>query len=325
MLPHRRNKISTEDYASFLPPARRMSLAPSISEWWPWKNHRIHLLRLPDSNAPVRLIVVHGAGAHAAALWPVVSLLAGQNIDLTAVDLPLYGRTVTASRGSVTYEDWVKLLVDLVSAEDDGRPVILLGASIGGLLTVEAATRSGRVGAVVATCLLDPRETTARSAMTRLGSLALIFMPLLGLVRGPVARLPVRVSWIADLRRMGRAPGLGRLCAKDARGGGAWVPLGFLASYMRHPHSAARIAQLPVHLMHPELDEWTPFQLSEHTLRSLPGPTTSRILRGCGHFPLEEPGLHDLLIGIAEVAGGAEPHIETTGARSPAQVPLSEE
>ena len=258
---------------------------PAVSEWWRWRNHPVHLLRLRDPDAPVRLIVVHGAGTHAAALWPVASLLADRNIDLTAVDLPLYGRTVTASRETVTYEGWVALLVDLISAEDDGRPVILLGASIGGLLTVEAAARSRRVAAVVATCLLDPRERDARSAMARLDSLALVFMPLLRLVRGPIARFPVKVSWIADLRMMGRDPGLGRLCARDARGGGAWTPLGFLASYMQHPHSEARTTALPVHLMHPELDEWTPVELSEGTLRSLRGPTTSRLLRGCGHFP----------------------------------------
>ena len=312
MLPHRRAEINMEDYASFLPTARKTSLAPPISEWWPWRNHRVHLLRLGDSNAPIRLIVVHGAGAHAAALWPIASLLAGRNVDLTAVDLPLYGRTVTASRGTVTYEDWVALLVDLISAEDDGRPVILLGASIGGLLTVEAAARSRRVAAVVATCLLDPQERSARSAMTRFGSLALVFMQLLKLVRGPISRFPVKISWIADLRSMGRDPGLGRLCAKDARGGGAWVPLGFLASYMRHPHFAARTALLPVHLMHPELDEWTPAELSESTLRTLHGPTTSRLLRGCGHFPLEEPGLQDLLSGLAEMVAAAVSNIEAT-------------
>jgi alpha-beta hydrolase superfamily lysophospholipase len=305
MLPRQPAEITLEDYARFLPPARRQSLVPPASEWWPWRNHRVHLLRLPDANAPVRILVVHGAGAHAAALWPVASLLAGRGVDLTAVDLPLYGRTMTTSRGTVTYEDWVDLLVDLISAEDDGRPVILLGASIGGLLTVEAAARSRRVAAVVATCLLDPRESSARAAMTRFGSFALVFMPLLKLVRGPMARFPVKVSWVADLRSMGRDPSLGRLCAKDARGGGGWVPLGFLASYMQHSHSEARTALFPVHLMHPELDEWTPVELSEGTLRTLPGPTTSQLLRGCGHFPLEEPGLRDLLSGLEDVAANA--------------------
>lgn len=314
MLPHRSTEINMEDYASFLPPARRKPLVPPVPEWWPWKDHQVHLLRLPDANATVRLLVVHGAGAHGSALWPVVSLLAGRRVDVTVVDLPLYGRTMTASPGTVTYKDWIDLLVDLISAKDDGRPVILLGASIGGLLTVEAAARSGSVAAVVATCLVDPRERDARLAMTRFGPLALIFMPMLRLVRGPIARIPVKISWIANLRRMGRSPGLGRLCAKDARGGGAWVPLGFLASYMQHPHSEARRALLPVHLMHPELDEWTPLELSEATLRTLPGPTTTRPLRACGHFPLEEPGLQDLVNGLEEVVrrGGAFFTIEGT-------------
>lgn len=135
---------------------------------------------------------------------------------------------------------------------------------------------------------------------------------MLRLVRGPIARIPVRISWIADLKRMGRDPRLGRLCAKDARGGGAWVPLGFLASYMQHPHSKARTALLPVHLMHPELDEWTPVELSESTLRTLPGTTTSRPLRGCGHFPLEDPGLQDFVNGLEEVLAAVLSSTEAT-------------
>ncbi|KQQ97711.1 hypothetical protein ASF72_18800 [Arthrobacter sp. Leaf141] len=302
MSSHPLAEIDIENYARFLPLDRRLSMVAPLSEWWRWKNHQIHLLRLPDSNAPVRLLVVHGAGAHGSALWPVASLFAGRGVDITVVDLPLYGRTITAFPATVTYQDWIDLVVDLVSAEVDGRPVILLGASIGGLLTVEAAALSGGVAAVVATCLLDPQKRKARSAMTRFGPLAVLLMPMLRLVRGPVARVPVKIAWLANLGRMGRDPGLGRLCAKDARGGGAWVPLGFLASYMQHPHAKARTTFLPVHLMHPEFDEWTPLALSEAMLRTLPGPITSRLLRGCGHFPLEEPGLQDLLNGVNDVA-----------------------
>lgn len=302
---HRPTEVGIEDYAAFLPPARNQRQVSPASTWWPWRNHRIHLSRLSKPEAPVRLVVVHGAGAHAAALWPVAGLLADSDVDITAVDLPLYGRTVAASRGQVVYEDWVALLPDLLGAEDDGRPVVLLGASIGGLLAVEAAARAGGVAAVIATCLLDPREREARTAMTRFGPLALPFMPLLTLVRGPLARIPVKISWITDLQNMGRDPALGRLCARDRRGGGAWLPLGFLTSYLRHRHTAARTSRLTVHLMHPELDEWTPGSLSEGTLYALTGPTSSRLLRECGHFPLEEPGLQDLLQGIEEVLADA--------------------
>lgn len=42
--------------------------------------------------------------------------------------------------------------------------------------------------------------------MTRLDSFALVFLPLLKLVRGSIARFPVKISWIADLRSMGPRP-----------------------------------------------------------------------------------------------------------------------
>lgn len=138
--------------------------------------------------------------------------------------------------------------------------------------------------------------------MTRFGPLALTTMPLLALVRGPVARIPVRISWVATLSAMGRDPALGRLCAADPRGGGARIPLGFLATYLRHRHPAARSAAVPVHLLHPEKDDWTPAGLSERTLRTLPGAAGSRRLRECGHFPLEDPGLADLASALQEIA-----------------------
>lgn len=298
--------MTAGEYARFLPPRYRAAAAAAVprSQWWPWRDHHVHLLRLPDADAKVRLLVVHGAGAHAQALWPVASQLAGRGIDLLAVDLPLYGRTRVTGRSRITYEQWIELLLDLIAAEDDGRPVVLLGASIGGLLAVETAARSGRVGATVVTCLLDSGRRDARAVMSRFGRLAVPPMRLLPLVRGPLGKLPVKISWVADLAAMGRGPALGRLCAADPLGGGAVVPLGFLASYLLHPHTASRTQPVPVHLMHPELDDWTPSALSEAMLRELPGATTARVLRGCGHFPLEEPGLQDLIDGVVEVADG---------------------
>ncbi|MFX0537776.1 alpha/beta fold hydrolase [Ornithinimicrobium sp. Y1847] len=297
-------------YASFLPPQRQGAVVEPERSWWGWRGHEVQLLRRPNADAAVRMLVVHGAGAHAEALWPVATQVDG--LDLTAVDLPLYGRTRTRRRSRVRYQDWIDLLVDLVEAElradADGRPLILLGGSIGGLLAVEAAARSGRVAQVVATCLLDPQDPQARARMTRFGRPGGVSMRLLPMVRGPLARLPVRISWVAPLSRMGRDPGLGSLCAGDPRGGAARVPLGFMASYLSHEHAAARRIPVPVLLTHPEQDDWTPIGLSRRTLAQVPGPTEEVVLGGCGHFPLEEPGLQQLVERLAalvdEVAGG---------------------
>ena len=298
--------VTLHEYGRFLPLRYQASAAEAdpSTQWWPWRAHQVHLLRLPDAAARVRLIIVHGAGAHAQALWPIASQLAGRGIDLLAVDLPLYGRTRVTARSRITYEDWLELLIDLLAAEDDGRPLVLLGASIGGLLAVEAAARSGRVGATVATCLLDPGQHAGRAVMTRFGAHAVPLMRLLPLVRGPIEKVPVKISWVANLAVMGRDPALGRLCAADPLGGGALVPLGFMASYLQYPHTAARTQPVPVHLMHPEMDDWTPSALSVAMLSELPGATTTRVLRGCGHFPFEEPGLQDLIDGIVDVADG---------------------
>lgn len=286
--------VPLEEYLAFLPDERRRHAVRPISRWWRWCGHRVRLLGAPDAAAPVRILLVHGAGAHGEALWPVASQIVPLGAEVTAVDLPCYGDTVTADRSRVRYQDWVDLLVDLVRAEEDGRPLILLGGSIGGLLAAEAAAQGGGVCAVAATCLLDPLDADARVRMTRWGRLGAATMPLLRWVRGPMGRIPVRVSWVAHLARMGRDPALGALCAQDARGGGALVPLGLLASYLRHPHAAARRSQVPVTLVHPELDAWTPPALSLRTLSTLPGAQEPVLLRDSGHFPVEGPGLQDL-------------------------------
>lgn len=53
------------------------------------------------------------------------------------------------------------------------------------------------------------------------------------------------------------------------------------------------------------LDDRVPVALSQKTLRTTPGPTTSRRLRSCGKFPLEEPELKNRLEGLETVVADA--------------------
>lgn len=290
-------------YVAFLPEARRgaAQLRPEET-WWSWEGHRVHIARARRAGSPSRLLVIHGAGGHSGALWPLAALLADRGLDVAAVDLPLYGRTVTAHPEQVRYDHWVRLLCDLVAAEHDGRPLVVLGASIGGLLGLEVAARSGGVAAVTATCLINPRELRTQAHLTRFGPLGMLGGPLARLARGPVATATVPMRWVANLGRMSRDPGLTRLCAIDPRGGGARVPLGFLASWLRFRHTAPERITTQVTLLHPAEDAWTPVELSMRTLRRLAGPSRAVMLRGCGHFPVEEPGLGDLIDETARVA-----------------------
>lgn len=231
----------------------------------------------------------------------MAALLAERGLDVAAVDLPLYGHTVSPDPHEVRYEDWVRLLVDLVEAEHDGRPLILLGASIGGMLAYEVAAGSPYVASVAATCLLDPRDWRARAHMTRFGPLGVLGGPLSVLARGRLARLMIPLRWIANLAKMSRNPELSRMCAADPLGGGAKVPLGFLASFLRYRHTPPGWMRTPITLLHPSMDAWTPVELSMRVLRRLASPGRLVLLRECGHFPVEEPGIGDLISAVLEI------------------------
>ncbi len=291
-------------YVEFLPVRHRDAASTDAeSTWWQWRGHDVHVARASHAEAPARLLVVHGAGGHSGALWPIAALLASRGMDVSVVDLPLYGRTTSPDPAAVRYDDWVELLVSLVDAERDHRPLILLGASIGGLLAYEVAARSPYVAAVAATCLLDPQDWHARTHMTRFGLLGILGRPLSALARGRVARTMIPMNAVANLAKMSRNRGLSRLCATDPRGGAAKLPLGFLSSYMRYRHTPPEMNTTPISLLHPSQDAWTPVELSARVLSQSAGPARLVMLRECGHFPIEEPGLSDLVTAVLDIAG----------------------
>ena len=149
---------------------------------------------------------------------------------------------------------------------------------------------------------LDPADRRARARMTRFGPLGVLGRPVSHLARGRIASLSIPMRWVADLPVMGRDPQLGALCARDPLGGGAKVPLGFLASYMLYQHTPPEQVRTPVVLLHPAEDQWTPAELSVRVLRRLGSPGRLVMLRECGHFPVEEPGLTELITSVLGVA-----------------------
>ncbi|MFA5708901.1 alpha/beta hydrolase [Mycolicibacterium sp.] len=304
--------MDIDQYAAFLPAARRHATVPPESTWLPWRGRRVHIARALDPTAPIRMIVVHGGGGYSGALWPLARLVAEQGVEVLSPDMPLYGYTEEPNPGAVRYGDWVDLLCDIVTEEHrrDDRPLVLFGASMGGMLAYEAAARTGDVAAVLATCLLDMSDPAALSAASRWkvsGRLSAAALRIAGAALGSV-RVPIR--WIADMSAMSNNPALAKLCADDRRGGGAKVPLGFLSSWVNYPHTAPeQYRGAPVTLVHPAADAWTPPQRSIAFLQRISAPTRTVLLDNCGHYPIEEPGLtqleqtvRDTLTAVAEQA-----------------------
>lgn len=144
---------------------------------------------------------------------------------------------------------------------------------------------------MVATNLLDARDPTVRRGVSRpsfLGAVAGRLPPALDGVT-----LPIRM--LCRMDRIANDPELVAACVTDPRGGGSWVPMGFLRSWFAYePAVEPERFTRPVLLAHPAEDRWTPVGLSTPFLDRLAGPTELVMLEGCGHAPVEEPGITTL-------------------------------
>jgi alpha-beta hydrolase superfamily lysophospholipase len=293
-------------YQPFLPVGLRCEGEQKpVEEDWCWDGHVVHLDRHADDQAPVKLLALHGGGGNGR-LLASFGIAARGIAETVAPDLPGYGHTRLASP-SYTYEDWVACVEALVDAEvaRDGRPVVLFGASMGGMLAYDVAARNPSVRGVIATCLLEPRDAQVRRAVVRHPALApgipilLALAPLLGGLRVPI-------RWLADVRAIANDPALAEACINDPVGGGNRVPLSFLASWLKSKrpvppeHFATQVL-----LVHPGADRWTPAHLSRTFLDRVAGPTTYVELENCGHFPVEEPGITAMADAILAFLGQA--------------------
>lgn len=236
---------SHRDYLARLPePWRSRATAEPASSWWPWRDASLHIARVRDPAAPARLLILHGAGGHAAALWPAAALGAHLGFEVMAPDLPGYGHTRVADPAALRYADWVDCVADLLRAERaaDARPLVVLGASMGGLLGYSAIARAGGVAHLLATCLLNPADPATWPALSRWGGATGLRLarPLLRRLGPRAARLRVPLRWLVPMHRIANDPALARLCLHDPLGGGNRIALGFLRSFLfSQPGSAS--------------------------------------------------------------------------------------
>jgi alpha-beta hydrolase superfamily lysophospholipase len=289
-----------EAYLGQLPADLRSGRLPDrASTWWRHGGMDVHVERVGDPTAARRAVLLHGVGGHAAAMWPFAALAAQRGMHVVVPDLPGYGRTRVPRRGGVRYDDWVRLAGDILLAERQAHagPLLLVGASLGGMVAYDVATRTGAADAVLVTCLPDPRDPFMRRHITRVPWLGAAARPVLRVVAGPLAGVSVPVRRLTNMRAISNRPELVDLVVHDELGGGGRVPLGFLRSFLDsapavEPEDATRP---PLVLAHPGVDRWTPTAMSLRFFDRIAGPKKLVLLEGAGHFPVEAPGIHQLL------------------------------
>lgn len=299
-------------YPDHYPAALRGGPEP-VEEW----SGPVHVDRFPAPDAPCTVVLLHGAGGYGRMLTPFARLLDPGRAEVLAPDLPGYG--LSRPRRAVSYGDWVACAVALTRAEHarTGRPVVLFGASMGGMLAYDVAAALGPdvVAGVVATCLLDPRDPRVRRAVARYPWLGPVAAPALRAAR-PFDALRVPIAWLADMGAMADTPALTALVRSDPLGGGNRVALRFLRTWLCGGPAVEPEAftVCPVLLAHPAADRWTPPELSRRFLDRIAAPTEYVALPDAGHLPAEPAGVDALRTALRAfldrtVGGTAHPGV----------------
>ncbi|MGP4022501.1 alpha/beta fold hydrolase [Actinomadura sp. 3N407] len=286
------------DYLRFFPTwVREADVPQAVSQWWHWRGMDVHLERVADPAAPVKLLVLHGAGGYGHMLLPYARLVGP--VEVVAPDMPGYGRTRCNGR-RVEYSTWVALAAELIRRERDERPVLVLGASVGGMLAYSAVARAGADGLAV-TCLLDVRSAEARTAAARFGPLGRAARPGMNALRA-LDGLHIPVRWLARMSAMSNQPELNAAVARDRLGGGGRVSLRFLRTYLNSVPEIEpeEFTACPVLMVHPAADRWTPVELSMPFFDRLAARKRLVMLDDCGHMPVEDPGLGRLARALRE-------------------------
>jgi alpha-beta hydrolase superfamily lysophospholipase len=289
---------TTEDhwarYQGFFPERYRLTKTNlPVEEWWSWRGAQIHLDRYASGNAPLTVLLLHGGGGYSRLLAPLAVMLRARGFSVVAPDLPGYGLSLAPAR-FFTYDAWVDCASDLLREEHARRlPVVLFGLSLGGYLAYQVAARTRIASGLMATTLADPRAPLVRDQFAKSMMLSRVGVPLMRGIGAPMSSLRIPMRWVAKMDCIANDRALADIICADPLGGGKRIPIGFLRSlFSMQPILGPEAFDLcPVLLAHPGDDRWTTLAASRPFFDRIKSPKKLILLEGCGHFPIEEPGV----------------------------------
>jgi alpha-beta hydrolase superfamily lysophospholipase len=274
-------------------------------EWWNWNGHRVHLDTYRNPQARVKVILFHGVGTNGRQMSMILGEpLARRGYEIIAIDMPEYGMTEVAKGALVRYDDWVRAGSDLVDAElaRDSRPVMLYGLSAGGMLTYHVAALNRKVKGIVGMTFLDQRiqqvrdETALNPFMGRVGGAMMNFA-----AKTPLRALRIPMKLASKMSALVNDRAALEVWLSDKRSAGNAMTMAFLSAYVSYrPVTEPEAFDVcPILLTQPAADRWTPLHLSTPFLKRIRKvPVKTVMLENAGHYPLEQPGLSQMVDAI---------------------------
>lgn len=294
------------DIEQYLPP--EFHIAPDQlpqEEWMPWHRHQLHLDTYRNPQAKIKVILFHGVGTNGRQMTMILGKpLADRGYETIAVDLPGYGLTQIAKDRQIRYEDWVQAGSDLIDQElqRDTRPIVLYGLSAGGMLSYHIAAKNRKVKAISGMTFLDTRNSNVRDIVARNLFISRVGTPVTHLAaKTPLASMRIPMRLASKMNTLVNNKQALKVFLKDKSSAGNSVSLSFLDSYLHYKPEleATDFNVCPILLTQPEQDRWTPLSLSTPFLNRIQHvPVTTVILQNAGHYPLEQPGLAQMVDAI---------------------------
>lgn len=302
-LPTYQNQQAWQNIQKYLPNEWQLSgYQIPAEEWWDWQGNNIHLDTYRNPEAKIKVILFHGVGTNGRQMSLLLGApLAKRNYETIAIDLPGYGLTQVGKGHSISYSDWVQVGSDLIDAElaKDDRPIVLYGLSAGGMLSYHVAAKNKKVKAIVGMTFLDTRDPLVRHRVARNGFVSRIGTPINHLAaKTPLRQLKVPMRWVSKMNTLVNNPGALKVFLQDKSSAANAVTLKFLDSYLYYQAEVAPedFAVCPILLTQPAQDRWTPLELSTPFLSRIQKvPVQTVLLDNAGHYPLEQPGLSQLV------------------------------
>nr|WP_154983300.1 alpha/beta hydrolase [Paenibacillus xylanexedens] len=296
---YRTTHLYWKQYQSFFPEEVRLDENNSPEEEW-WESHGIHLHidRLPVPESPIKILFIHGAGGNGRLLAPYARMLQQHGYEVISPDLPPYGLSYAMHGTRMNYELWITLLDALMEMEykKDGKPFVVLGSSIGGMLAYHVSVRNKHVKGLIATTFVDTSDPHMRDQIAPNQFVSRAGKRMMDLFPGVLDAVRISVKRVSRMDLITNNKDLTRLIMNDPQAAATSVPLELLRTFLNKTPEVSpdQFSQCPVLLVHPEIDPMTPLHFSQSFFDRLTVEKECVILEGAGHFPIEQPGLRQL-------------------------------
>lgn len=271
-----------------------------------WRGCSVHVDRYRNPRAPSRLIMLHGLGTNARLMTCIAGhALSRLGHDVSAMDMPYVGATKTP-HSRFSYDNWIELASDFVNEgeEDDDRPVVLFGFSVGGMLAYDVSCISHRVMGVCASCLIDLSDRNVRQQIASNPRWSMMMERVGEALLNHGVKPKVPLETFANRKTISNEPVLNGILAHDRGSLGGRFPLAFLDSLRRHAPIVAPEAYniVPIALLQAEEDYNIPPSTNRRFFDRIAAEKRYVELPSAGHIPLNIEALRKLVREIDQFA-----------------------